>query len=172
MQPPEPRAGFLKRYLPHPLLSLLLAMVWLLLQQSLAPAQWLVALCIGVGLPLWLPNWTGAWPWPRRWRTVIRLAWVVLGDVLRSNISVAWLVLNPWSRPQPAWLHVPLDTRHPTAVMLLATIITTTPGTLSCVVDEQAGSIWVHALDCSDAAAMVTEIKLRYERPLKEIFEP
>jgi multisubunit Na+/H+ antiporter MnhE subunit len=31
---------------------------------------------------------------------------------------------------------------------LLATIITTTPGTVSCIVDEERRLIWVHALDC------------------------
>jgi multicomponent K+:H+ antiporter subunit E len=49
---------------------------------------------------------------------------------------------------------VPLDIQHPLAVTLLATIITTTPGTVSCVVDEAGGSILVHALDCADAAEM------------------
>jgi multicomponent K+:H+ antiporter subunit E len=64
---------------------------------------------------------------------------------------------------------IPLDIRHPTAITLLATIITTTPGTVSCVVDEERRMILVHALDCDDVPGMAVQIKQRYEAPLKEI---
>ena len=97
---------------------------------------------------------------------------VVLRDILVSNLVVARLVLSPSARPQPAWVPVPLDIRHPGAITLLATIITTTPGTVSCVVDEAAHRILVHALDGSAGAeAIAADIKARYEAPLKEIFE-
>ncbi len=80
-------------------------------------------------------------------------------------------MLDPRSNPQPAWVDVPLDAEHPTAVTLLASIITMTPGTVSCVIDEQRRLILVHALDCSDAAEMAQQIKDRYERPLRRIFD-
>ena len=38
------------------------------------------------------------------------------------------------------------------------------------VVDDDRRQILVHALDCSDPAAMVADMKQRYEAPLKEIF--
>jgi multicomponent K+:H+ antiporter subunit E len=75
------------------------------------------------------------------------------------------------ARPRPAWVPVKLDTTHPTAITLFATIITTTPGTVSCVVDERRGEILVHALDCDDVAAAAAQMKARYERALMEIFE-
>jgi multicomponent K+:H+ antiporter subunit E len=84
---------------------------------------------------------------------------------------VAKLVLGPMSRPQPAWVPVPLTLTHPTAISLLATIITTTPGTVSCSIDEERHMILVHALDCSDPAQMALDIKDRYEVLLLEIFE-
>ena len=95
----------------------------------------------------------------------------MLWDIVLSNLTVARLVLSPSARPQPAWVRVPLALQQPGAITLLATIITTTPGTVSCVVDEAAGEILVHALDCVDAAAMAAQIKARYEQPLLEIFE-
>jgi multicomponent K+:H+ antiporter subunit E len=57
------------------------------------------------------------------------------------------------------------------AIAMLATIISTAPGTVSCIVDESRARIFVHALDCADPAALVSHIKQRYEHPLKEIFE-
>jgi multicomponent K+:H+ antiporter subunit E len=67
-------------------------------------------------------------------------------------------------------VRVPLALRQPGAITLLAAIITTTPGTVSCVVDDDAHEILVHALDCQDPAAMAAQIKARYEQPLLEIF--
>ena len=58
-----------------------------------------------------------------------------------------------------------------TAIALLATIITTTPGTVSCTIDEERNEILVHALNCDDPAQMAADIKARYEAPLLAIFE-
>jgi len=100
----------------------------------------------------------------------VRLTAVVLKDIVLANITVARLVLGPLPRMQPAWLPVPLACDHPRVNALFATIITTTPGTVSCVVDEQRHVILVHALTCDDAQAMIDDMKTRYEAPLLQIF--
>jgi len=157
------------RWLAHPLLSALLAATWLLLQQSLAPGNLITAVVLGLVVPRLLHGFLSESVVVRSWPAVVRLLFVVFYDVVVANLTVARIVLSPNSNPQPAWLIVPLDLHNPTAITLFATIITTTPGTVSCVVDEKHRQILVHALDCRDAAAMVAEMKLRYEAPLKEI---
>jgi multicomponent K+:H+ antiporter subunit E len=52
----------------------------------------------------------------------------------------------------------------------LGSIITLTPGTVSIDIDRERRILRVHALDVEDTAALVSEIKTRYEAPLKEIF--
>lgn len=157
-------------WLSHPVLSVLLAGVWLLLQQSLAVPQLITAAVLGLALPRLLHGFLGPGTRLRAPGAALRFAGVVLWDIVLSNLTVARLVLNPASRPQPAWVPVPLALTNPTAITLLATIITTTPGTVSCVVDEERGQILVHALDCADPAGMAAQIKQRYETPLLEIF--
>ncbi|MDP3699526.1 MAG: Na+/H+ antiporter subunit E [Hylemonella sp.] len=159
-----------KAWLSHPWLSALLALSWLLLSHSLAPVHLLSAALIGLVVPRLLHD---ALPPAGRIRAVpaLRLMGVVLWDILLSNITVARLVLGRMDRPQPAWVPVPLDLQHPTAIALFASIITTTPGTVSCTVDEEGRLIWVHALDCSDPAQAAADMKARYEAPLREIFE-
>jgi len=149
-----------KTWLSHPALSVLLFLVWLLLQQSLSLA-----------LPRLLQGLLGPAMRPKRWGLMLRFGLIVLWDIVVSNVTVARLVLAPGAKPQPAWVRVPLALRQPGPIMLLATIITTTPGTVSCVVDDEAHEIWVHALDCSNIEEMVAQIKQRYEQPLQEIFE-
>lgn len=161
----------MKGWLPHPTLSLVLAAVWLLLQQSLAPAHLLSGALLALGLPRLLHGFIGGAVHPRSLPTMLRLSGVVLWDIVMSNLTVARIALDPRSDPQPAWVPVALQAEHPSAITLLATIITMTPGTVSCVIDERARLILVHALDCSDAAALAAQIKQRYEQPLRRIFE-
>ncbi|MFM7848947.1 MAG: Na+/H+ antiporter subunit E [Rubrivivax sp.] len=162
-----PTAG----WFAHPVLSLMVAAAWLLLRESAGPADLLWAAVFGLAIPRLLHRFLGAPPRPRALGTAVRLAAVVLWDIVTSNLTVARIVLDPTADPQPAWVPVKLDTTHPTAIALFATIITTTPGTVSCVVDELRGEILVHALDCDDPAGAAEQMKARYERPLREIFE-
>lgn len=159
-------------WFPHPVLSALLAAAWLALQQSLAVPQLITATLLGWGLPRLLHGFLGPGVRVRRWGLALRFTGLVLWDIVVANLTVARLVLSPSARPQPAWVWVPLDATHPSAVSLLAMVITTTPGTVSCVVDEARRGILVHALDCADPAAAAADMKARYERPLMEIFEP
>ena len=153
----------------HPVLSLLLAACWLALSRSLEPVHLLSAVLLGLVVPrlmsgLLLPG------SKIRWGTAVRLTFVVLRDIVVSNITVARLVLGPMSRPQPAWLKVPLASDHHRVNALFASIITMTPGTVSAAVDEAARCVWVHALNCDDADGMVADMKARYEAPLLAIF--
>jgi len=165
-----PRSPRERRWLAHPWLSAVIALVWVLLQGSPAPANLLWAAILGLVLPWLAHDFIGAGSRPRAPMTMLRLALAVLRDIVVANIAVARIVLRPRPDPHPAWLRVPYTLQDPRAVMLLATIITTTPGTVSCVVDEERREILVHALDASDPQAVIADILARYERPLKEIF--
>lgn len=165
----EERKEGKRGWLAHPVLSLLLAATWLLLQQSLALPQLLTAALLALLLPRLLHGFLGPGARFKRVPLALRFVGVVLWDIVVSNLVVARIVLTPRSNPQPAWVPVALEIRDPTAIVLLATIITTTPGTVSCVVDEERRLIMVHALDCNDPQALAAQIKERYERPLKEI---
>ena len=162
---PDLRGG----WFDHPVLSLLLAASWLALSRSLEPVHLLSAVLLGLIVPRLLRGMLHVGH-PVRWRPALRLTAVVTWDIVQSNITVARLVLGPMSRPQPAWLRVPLACEHHRVNALFASIITMTPGTVSAVVDEVARCIWVHALNCDDAAGMVADMKARYEAPLRTIF--
>lgn len=166
-RPTPPAPGWFS----HPVLSLLIALAWLALQRSLAPAHLISAAVLALLLPRLLHGFIGPGMRLRSVGTVLRFAAIVLWDIVVANLTVARIVLDPRARPQPAWVPVPLALTHPTAITLLATIITTTPGTVSCVVDDERREILVHALDCADVPALAAQIKQRYEQPLREIFE-
>lgn len=167
--PPKVHAGP-RRWLSHPWLSIVIGASWLLLQGSLAPVHWIWAAILGIGLPWLAHDFIGPASRVRATPMILRLALRVVADVVVANIAVARLVLEPGRQPRPLWLRVRHGLEDPRAIALLATIITTTPGTVSCVVEEERGEIVVHALDAVDPEAVAADIVQRYALPLKEIF--
>lgn len=160
------------RLFPHPVLSVFLVLVWALLYDSASAGVWLTGAVIGVVVPrLTAPFWPDQ-PRFRRPAVLLRLVPVVLWDILMANLSVAWIVLSrPSSRIRPAFLTIPMALRDPYGQVLLASIITLTPGTVSVMFSEDRKTLYVHALHCEDTAAAIDEIRERYEQPLRELLE-
>jgi len=161
----------MKRWIPQPLVSAMLLAVWLALNNTLHPAHLLLGAVLAITIPVWTSQSSIGRPKPRQLLTVIVLACIVLYDIVKSNIDVALLILGPEKNIQPAFVWVPLDLTDPHAKAALAGIITMTPGTLSSDFSEDGKYLLVHAFNVTDAAALVADIKARYELPLKEIFE-
>lgn len=163
-KPSEWRAVF-----PHPVLSLQLGISWLVLSHSVALVHWLTALLLAWIVPRMLHPFLGEAA-RLHWPSLVRLVAVVLWDIVVANITVARITLGSMKTPRPAWLRVPLATRDLRLNAILASIVTTTPGTVSMVLDESRQVLLVHALNCDDADAMVADIKARYEAPLIKVF--
>ena len=168
----QPKSHPVRRgWLASPVLSLAIAISWILLQGSLAPAHLLWAAILALALPWLVHDFLGRYGRLRAIGPAFRLAAVVLVDIVRANLAVARIVLHPGREPRPAWVRVPYTLTDARGIALLGAIITNTPGTVSSVVDENRREILVHALDAPDPEAVVAEILERYERPLTEIFE-
>lgn len=157
-------------WLPRPIVSFFVLIVWLGLHTSLAPLHLVSGLLLAVLLPILLSRALDDPVRIRRPGVALRLAAVVLWDIVVANIAVARRVLGPLGRLRPGFIEVPLDLAHPDAVALLASIIAITPGTVVADIDDARTRILVHVLDLDDPGRLVAEIKHRYERPLKEVF--
>jgi multicomponent K+:H+ antiporter subunit E len=161
-----------RRILPHPLLTLLLAVVWMLLENTFSAGVLVFGLVVGLIIPIV----TSAY-WPDRPRLstpigIVRYVLIVIWDIVVANVVVAWTVLFKSNADmKPTWVSIPLDIRTPEAITILAGTITLTPGTVTADLSSEGHSLLVHCLDADDADAVRDQIKERYERRLKEIFE-
>lgn len=160
------------RLFPHPGLSGLLVLVWLLLQNDLSVGAVLFALVVGFVVPLFTsPYWRDKPSIRFGWPMIDYLA-VVVWDIFIANFQVAWLILFRRNRDlRSCWLVIPLDVRQPEAITTLAGTISLTPGTVSADVSADGRSLLVHALDVADREADVARIKSRYEARLIRIFQ-
>ncbi|MCX7558753.1 Na+/H+ antiporter subunit E [Sulfitobacter sp. F26204] len=156
---------------PHPLLTVLLALVWILLQNNFSAGMVVYGVILGIvitkGTAVWWPERPGNINLARMFSYSI----IVLWDIMIANIQVAWIVISvPNNKLKPAWIVVPLDLVQPEAITVLAGTITLTPGTVSADLSDEGHSLLVHVLHTDDPQADLDEIKQRYERRLKEIF--
>ncbi len=158
----------------HVLLSAAIFAAWLMLNESASVGHLLLAALFAVVLPWATARWRPEQPRIRNLGVALRLAFTVLGDIVKSNIAVARLILGDERRITPRFVWVPLALRDRHAIVALAGIVTMTPGTLSSDLSEDGRYLLVHAFDVDDdaaQAALVASIKARYEAPLKLIFE-
>jgi multicomponent K+:H+ antiporter subunit E len=161
----------LRRLFPHPGLSFMLVAVWLLLPNTFSVGGLLLAIVVGILVPLLTaPFWPNRPPLHFGW-PMIGYFGIVLWDIVIANFQVARLILFHRNRDlRSRWLVIPLELRSAEAITTLAGTISLTPGTVSADVAADGRSLLVHALHVEDEAGEVARIKSRYEARLMRIF--
>lgn len=159
------------RLFPYPALAAVLFVVWMLLAQSVSPGQVLLGAIVAI-----CACWIMVALQPERvrvasWSKALRLARIVLVDILRSNLAVAWIVASNRSTRTASFIQFDLALRNEVALTILALIITATPGTAWVQFDRATGSLVIHVFDLVDEEGWIDLLRTRYEALLIEIFE-
>lgn len=162
----------LAKWLPHPLLSILLWGLWLLLNNTLAPGHMVLGALLAWLIPLFT---LGFWPD----RVCLHKPWLILKylvrlveDTLVANLHMARWVLKSNTKLHPTFVLLELTVTSPWAISALATTVSITPGTVVCDVTPDQRYLLIHILHTNDPAALVTTMKQRYEQLLLEIIKP
>jgi multicomponent K+:H+ antiporter subunit E len=159
------------RLLPAPLLSAALFVLWLLLNQHLGGATLAMAVVLAVAIPLLTAPLRPLDVRIKRPRAMLALVWTVLHDAFVSNLEIARSVWHPTHAPHGAFVRIPLDLHDANGLAMLAIVTTIVPGTVWSELAIDRSAVLLHVFDVDDETAFVSRYKLRYERPLIEIFE-
>ena len=159
-----------RRMLPSIPQSLTVFAFWLLMAQDVSAGNVILALLLAWLMPLLAARLEREFARLGRLRGVFRLIGIVLRDIVVANVTVARQVLGPESRLKSQFVWVPLDLTNIHGISALASVCTLTPGTVSAELSEDRRYLLLHCLSVDDPDALVTEIKSRYEAPLREIF--
>jgi len=160
----------MRRLLPQPVLSLVLLVSWLVLNNSIAPGSIVMGAIVGLVVP-WITH--------RFWAigagikdpiALVGYIGIVLADIIKANFVVARQVLGSNRKLRSRLFELELDLEGALPISILAATITLTPGTVSCRMSPDQRSLWVHALHTEDHVDEITDIKQRYEARLQRIF--
>lgn len=108
-----------------------------------------------------------------RWMTRVVLGVQLLGrfvvELVIANLQQARLVLSWPIRVEPRWVRFETCLQSETARTLLGALISLTPGTLTCDLQEQV--LWIHALNAKSDEVALTRIRERFETLLVRMEE-
>lgn len=159
----------MRHLVPHPFLSILLGIVWILLAGDLGLGSLVMAVFLALGIGWMIPR-------PHAPRIIRPLALIAYGglvvwDVIIASVQVARIIVfMPKDQIKSAFIAIPIDLPSPQAITILAGTITLTPGTLTADISSDGRVLLIHALHAPDPVATRDDIKSRYEARLKRIF--
>jgi len=91
-------------------------------------------------------------------------------QVIMGGATTAWLIVRPGPRPSPALARMSFGRLSPTGAILLAALISLSPGTTTIDVDLDNRTLLLHLLDGSDPGVSISHIRNTFERHLMALF--
>jgi multicomponent K+:H+ antiporter subunit E len=159
------------RWLPYPLLTASLFVMWILLNGT-STGHAILGGIVALIAPIFMTALQPAKPRIRQWRSIPALFFTVLMDITLSNIAVVNIILRGKRKTRtPGFVTIPLQLRDRTGLAVLACIITSTPGTIWVEYHPKNSRLLIHVLDLVSEQDWIDQIKQRYESRLLEIFE-
>ena len=111
----------------------------------------------------------GATHYFKRVPGILRLLLFFINELIVSNFRVLWDVVTPSHISQPGIVGIPLDARSDLEIMLVANLISLTPGTLSVDLSPDRCTLYVHVMFLDDIEKTRAEIKEGIERRVLEV---
>jgi multicomponent Na+:H+ antiporter subunit E len=90
-------------------------------------------------------------------------------ELFVSNFRVMWDVITPRHISRPGIIGVPLDAETGLEIMLVANLISLTPGTLSVDISDDKKNLYVHVMFLEDVEQTIRSIKDGLERRVLEV---
>jgi multicomponent K+:H+ antiporter subunit E len=160
----------MNRWLPSPLLSLFLLLIWLLLNQSLELGQLLFGMVLAIVMPLVTAPLRPFKASLKKPLLLIRLLSWAMWEIIRSCFNVSRIILFNSKGIKSEFIRVPLTLKDPAGLAMLSCLINCTPGTVWVEVDDKTQELVLHVFDLQDPEWWIQTIKTRYEQPLLDIF--
>ena len=158
----------------------MLGVVWMLLMSVISFPMFVAGFLVGLGITFLYDIVDGkrkghkaAFPTnvPHMIRNLpndIVLATIFTIELLKANVAVLAAAFGPLEKIKPGIIEMPIDLETDGDIMLLANMITLTPGTITVEVSEDNRMIYIHALDASDPQGVIDGINKAFTSRLKK----
>jgi len=151
------------------LLNFFLAFLWMFLKTSFTPASFLVGYFWGLVILYVFRSYFPDRFYLHRVSAVIKLFFLFIKELILSNLNVLKHVLKPKLDIKPGIFALPTELEKDWEIMLLANLITLTPGTLTVDVSDNNKILYIHAVNIDDVKESVDSIKNTFEKAIMEV---
>lgn len=104
----------------------------------------------------------------RVWYAFIFIVFILV-ELVISSIKVAAVIIAPRFKLKPGVIAIPIPGDTELEIMVLANLITLTPGTLSLDVSSDKRVLYIHSIHVEDPEALKRSIKRSLEKRVKRI---
>jgi len=99
----------------------------------------------------------------------IKLFIIFVKEMIVANIQIAYIIISPPMNIKPGLIEYPLDIKNEGAIVLLANMISLTPGTLSVDIATDRKHLYVHAMVMETPDQLKQQIKHTFERRIMKM---
>lgn len=143
----------------HLALNLLLAIVWVLLQAELSLGRLVMGFLVGFGAIALTERAFGRRLYSRAAAGVLALVWSFVRELVLSNLTLARDILRPRPVFHPAFVRLDVRDLSPVQTILLACLVSLTPGTLTVDVGLEERALYIHSLYTRDPAELRSRLR-------------
>jgi len=146
-------------------IHLVLTLAWVAITGSTHAGNVLLGLAVTYAVLWWVRPVLGPTRYFEKLPAGAVLAAVFAWELVKSNLRVAYDVVTPKAHRRTGIVAVPLDAKSDFEIMLLANLVTLTPGTLSLDISTDRSVLYVHAMFIAEGEDAVRHaIKDRFEK--------
>lgn len=153
------------------LLNLLIAFLWMAINNSSSSANFIIGYLLGLAFLLMFRK---ATPQKKqfyltRFWAILKLLLIFLRELILSNFVVVSHILRPKLTIRPGIFAYETSLTTPWEVTLLSSLICLTPGTLTLDISADSKTLYIHAIDIKDADKLVEQIRGTFEHAIAAV---
>ncbi|TCZ81309.1 Na+/H+ antiporter subunit E [Paenibacillus albiflavus] len=151
------------------LLNLLIAFVWMLLNESWNIVIFGMGYAIGFFIILSMRRFFPEPFYGRKIIFIFKLFSLFIIELLKSCVVVIRQVTRPKLNIQPGIFRSETVLKSDFEITLLSTLLTLTPGSVVMEIDPEAGVMFIHAMDVTEFRNSITKTKRKFEKAIIEV---
>lgn len=151
------------------LLNVIIALLWMFFQNAWNGLAFSKGYLVGIIILFCLRRFFPTRFYIQKLVAIVYLLLLFLVELLKANYSVLKEVIRPTLKIQPGIFALPLEVKKDWEIMLLANMITLTPGTLVVDISDDNSVLYIHAMHIDDVHEAIDDIKNSFEKAIMEV---
>lgn len=151
------------------MINVILALAWMFMNSNFTSQGFFVGYILGIIAVFIIRRFLPGRFYMKRVWALLKLMLIFLWEMIKANIGVVRIVLDPKIEIHPGFFAYPTDLEDDWEIALLSALVTLTPGTLIVAISDDQRTMYIHALNLKEADTEIENIKKNFEAVIKEV---